>query len=44
MSGEATGAMTGGAVITAANGDTITLDNVSKAMFSANPGDFLFHS
>jgi uncharacterized repeat protein (TIGR03803 family) len=31
-------------VITAPTGDTITLDNVSKAMLSANAGDFTFHA
>jgi hypothetical protein len=31
-------------VITAPNGDTITLVNVSEAMLSANQGDFTFHS
>jgi hypothetical protein len=31
-------------VITATNGDTLTLDNVSTAMLSANPGDFTFHA
>jgi hypothetical protein len=34
----------GSAVITAPNGDTITLVNVSEAMLSANPGDFTFHA
>jgi hypothetical protein len=34
----------GSAVITAPNGDTITLVNVSEAMLSANQGDFTFHS
>jgi hypothetical protein len=31
-------------VITAPTGDMITLDNVSKAMLSANAGDFTFHA
>ena len=34
----------GSAVITAPNGDTITLVNVSVAMLSAHPGDFTFHA
>jgi T5SS/PEP-CTERM-associated repeat protein len=31
-------------VITATDGDTLTLDNVSTAMLNANPGDFTFHA